>query len=113
MADVVIGKSEIGQFKDGLGAFANRDFKKGDVVIKWKLKALTEEEYWKLPKYERENFTHKRNGVIHLYPDPERHVNRSRNPNVAPDFENGANVALRVIRKGEELSIPDTSSEDF
>lgn len=33
MSDVVIGKSKIGQFQNGKGVFANRDFKKGNVVI--------------------------------------------------------------------------------
>jgi hypothetical protein len=48
-----------------------------------------------------------------LYPDPERHVNRSKNPNVLPNFEKQANIALRDIRKGEELSIADNTIEDF
>ena len=41
-----------------------------------------------------------------LHPDPERHVNRSENPNVYPDFVRNANVALRDIEIGEE-------SDDF
>lgn len=39
--DVFVKKSEIGQFEDNLGVFAQRDFRKGEVVIKWKLKILT------------------------------------------------------------------------
>jgi hypothetical protein len=57
-----------------------------------------------------------RNGVskeVYYYPDPERHVNRSKNPNVAPDFEREANIALCDIKKGEELSILDSTKEDF
>ena len=111
--DVVIKKSGIGQFSDGFGAFANRNFRKGEVVIKWKLKILTEDEHRKLPEYDRENFTHKRDGIIHLYSEPERHVNKSKNPNVIPDFEKNADVALRDITKGEELSISITTVEDF
>ena len=84
--DVVVKRSGIGQFKDGLGVFANRDFKKGEVVIKWKLQILTKELYERLPEGEKQ-FTHKRNGVIYYYPDPERHVNRFKNPNVYPDFK--------------------------
>jgi hypothetical protein len=111
--DIQIKKSEIGQFDDGLGAFAKRDFRKGEMVIKWNLSILTEEEYQKLPRYEQENFCHKRNGIIYCYPDPERHVNRSNNPNLIPDFKKEADIALCDIKKGEELSISDATEEDF
>ncbi len=111
--DIQLKKSKIGQFEDGLGAFANRDYKKGEVVIKWNLMALSEEEYNQLPKYEKKNFCHQRDGIRWLYPDPERHVNRFKHPNVIPDFEKQANIALRDIKKGEELAIADTTIEDF
>jgi len=111
--DVLIKKSGIGQFDDGLGVFANRDYKKGEIVIKWNLKILSSQEYEKLPEYEKANFCHNRNGIIYYYPDPERHVNRSKNPNVFSDIENEANIALRDINTGEELSISDTTKEDF
>ena len=110
---VHIKESAIGQFEDGLGVFAKRKFRQGEIVLKWNLKALTAEEYERLPEYERENFCHKRNGTIYCYPDPERHVNRSKNPNVVPDFEKEANIALRDIQQGEELSISDMTKEDF
>lgn len=106
-------ESGIRQFKDGLGVFANRDFKAGEIVIKWNLKALTEQQYQELPLYEKENFCHKRNGIQWLYPEPERHVNRFKNPNVAPNFEMQADIALRDIKKGEELSIAENTIEDF
>lgn len=111
--DVSLKKSNIGQFEDGLGVFANRDFAKGEIVVKWNLKILSEEEYLSLPEYERNNFCHKRNGIIYFYPDPERHVNRSNNPNVYADFEKQADLALRDIKAGEELSIPESTVEDF
>jgi hypothetical protein len=31
--DILIKSSGVGQFEDGLGAYANRDFKKGEVLI--------------------------------------------------------------------------------
>lgn len=111
--DILLKKSKIGQFEDGIGAFANRDFIKGQIVIKWNLKSLSENEYCNLPEYVKENFCHKRHNTLWLYPDPERHVNRSVDPNVAPDFELQANVALRDIKKGEELSIAESTIEDF
>jgi hypothetical protein len=111
--DVIVKKSAIGQFEDGLGVFAKRDFKKGEVVVQWNLKVLKKEEYEDLSDYERNNFCHTRNGIINFYPDPERHVNRSKNPNVTIDFEKQADVALRDIKIGEELSIPECIKEDF
>lgn len=111
--DILLKESKIGQFDDRIGAFANRDFKKGEVVIKWNLKALSEKEYEKFSLYEKDNFCHQRNGIRWLYPDPERHVNRFSRPNVAPDFEKQANIALRDIKKGEELTIADNTIEDF
>lgn len=111
--DILLKESKIGQFDDRIGAFANRDFKKGETVIKWNLKALSDDEYEKLPQYEKDNFCHQRNGIRWLYHDPERHVNRFSNPNVVPDFEKQANIALRDIKKGEELSIANDTIEDF
>ena len=110
--NVEIKKSNIGQFNDGLGVFALKDFKKGEIVIKYNLQILTKEECKELTASE-EDFTHKREGVIYYYPDPERHVNRYKDPNVYPDFELGADIALRDIKKGEELSIQADFEEDF
>lgn len=109
---VEIKKSNIGQFNDGLGVFALKDFKEGEVVIEYHLKKLTEEEFDKLPRSEK-HFTHKRKGTIYYYPEPERHVNRYKEPNVYPDFERNGDVALRDIKKGEELSIQDDYKEDY
>lgn len=111
--DVIIKKSKIGQFSDGLGIFANRDFKKDEVVLRWNLKVLSQQEYNALPEYEQKNFCHERHGTIYLYLDPERHVNRSPAPNVLSDMTHQANVALRDIKKGEELSISDSTVEDY
>lgn len=111
--NILIKKSTIGQFADGMGAFANKNFKKGEVVIRWNLQVLTQKEYDDLTEYEQTNFCHKRNGIIYLYPEPARHVNRSTNPNVIPDFQKEADIALRDIKKGEELTIDISINEDF
>lgn len=111
---VIVKKSNLSrpQFDDKLGVFADRDFKMGEVVIKWHLKILTEEQFHKLPESERKQFTHEREHKIYYYSDPERHVNRSKDYNLLPDFEKNADVALRDIRKGEELTISDSAKED-
>ena len=41
MGDLIIGKGKLA----GKGVYANRDFKKGEVVTKYNLKPLTKEEY--------------------------------------------------------------------
>lgn len=110
--NVEVKKSTIGQFSDGLGVFALRDFKKGEVVVEYNLRKLTQDEFKQLSKSEK-HFTHKRDGIIYYYPDPERHVNRYKDPNVYPDFERNGDVALRDIKKGEELSIQSDIKEDF
>lgn len=110
--DVEVKHSSIRQFSDGLGVFALRDFDKGEVVIRYNLQQISQEE-WNSLSAEEQVFTHKRDGIIYLYPDPERHINRHRDPNVYPDFERGGDIALRDIHKGEELTMPQEMNEDF
>ncbi len=110
MDDVVIKKSTIGQFPDGKGVFAKRDFKKGEVVIRYRLKPLTEEERERLTESEKE-FTHSHWGQIYLYPEPERYVNHSNNPNTIQDLKKKEDIALRDIKKGEEITTDATKDD--
>ena len=98
MDGIVIKKSKIGQFDKGV--FANRDFKKGEVVIKYNLKPLTCQEFQNLIKTEKK-FTHKHRGVIYLYSSPERYVNHCPNPNTLQNLEDKCDVAIRGVKKGE------------
>jgi SET domain-containing protein len=43
--DIIVKKSKI----NGKSVFAKRDFKKGEVILKWSPKKLTTEEVGKLP----------------------------------------------------------------
>ena len=63
MGDIIIKKSKIGQFDKGV--FANRNFKKGEIVVRYKLKQLTKQEFKKLSNKEKQ-FTHKHWGVTEL-----------------------------------------------
>jgi len=108
MDDVVIKKSKIGQFDKGV--FANRDFKKDEVVVKYNLKPLTKEEFDNLPEEEK-NFTHKHWGVIYLYSSPERYINHISGPNTIQDLKNKCDVAKRDIKKGEEITTDATKDE--
>ena len=113
MDDVIIKKSAIGQFKSiGIdkGVFANRDFEKGEVVIKYELKPLTKRDFENLPAIEKE-FTHVHNGQTYLYSLPERYVNHSSKPNTRQDVRNKRDVATRDIKKGEEITTDSTKDD--
>ena len=112
--DVLVRPSRLAepQFADGLGVFAARRFAKGELVLRWNLRAITPEEYEALPADERAQFTHRRGDVAYLYLDPERHVNRSDDPNVYPDSTAGGDVALKDIEPGDELTAASRTPED-
>jgi hypothetical protein len=99
MSDLIIDKGNLA----GKGVYAGRDFKKDEVVIKYKLKTLTKKEYEKLPKSEK-MFTHFHWGQIYLYSEPERYVNHSKTPNTYQDLKNKCDIALRDIKKGEMIT---------
>ena len=106
MNDLIIGKGKLA----GKGVYANRDFEKGEVVINYDLKSLTEEEYKNLPKDEKK-FTHKHWGQIYLYQEPDRYVNHSRNPNTHQDHKNKCDIASRNIKKGEMITCDATKDD--
>ena len=105
---IVIKKSKIRPFDKG--AFANRDFKKGEIVVKYTLKPLTPEDFDNLSKEEK-NFTHRHWGVVYLYSSPERYVNHSTNPNTRQDLQNKCDIAIRDIKKGEEITTDATKDD--
>jgi SnoaL-like domain len=63
--DVVIGEGKLA----GKGVYAARHFKKGDLVVPYNLKELTQAEFDALPAGEWE-WTHSFWGRIHLFPEP-------------------------------------------
>jgi SET domain-containing protein len=99
MNDVTIRKGNI----FGKGVFAKRDFKKGEIVILYTLRKLTEKEFHDLPKKEK-NFVHKHWGTYYLYSIPERYVNDSSNQNTLQNLKVRCDVAIRDIKKGEEIT---------
>lgn len=109
MANVIVKKSKIGQFEKGV--FANRNFKKGERVIQYtNLKPLTKQEFQDLPKTEKQ-FTHKHWSVLYLYPSPARYVNHSSHPNTRQDLKNKCDIALKGIKKGEEITTDATNDD--
>lgn len=110
MNDLIIGKGNL----VGKGVYANRDFKKGEIVIKYNLKPLSDAEYKKLPTSEK-MFTHLHGTIRQLYSVPERYVNHSENPNTyhrVKNIQDQADVALRGIKKGEMIT-GDATKDDF
>jgi len=100
MNDVTIGKGDM----SGKAVYAARDFKKGEVVIKYELKPLTFMELKALPP-EDYAATHNVNGQLYLYPEPARYVSHSEDPNIKNDHEQQADIALRDIKTGELITV--------
>ena len=99
MKEIIVGKGSI----FGKGVYANKDFKRGEVVIQYNVKLLSEDEYKNLPNEEK-YFVHTHWGVKYLYGIPERYVNHSLNPNTFSDIKNKCDVATRDIKTGEQIT---------
>ncbi len=97
--DIIIKDSKI----EGKGIFANRDFKKGEVVIKWDTSVvLTKEEVKKLPEKEKK-YISPFQGKFLLQQPPARYVNHSCDPNTKV-VNDSSDVAIVDIKKGEEIT---------
>lgn len=99
MNEVIVGVGKI----DGKGVYAAKDFKKGEVVTKWNLKAISHSEFDDLPASEHK-FVHSFWNVMYLFPSPSRYTNHSRNPNTISDFKKHLDYAIRDIKKGEMIT---------
>lgn len=98
--NVIIGEGSM----SGKAAYAARDFKQGEVVIKYTLSPITFKELKELPP-EDYAATHNVNGQIYLYPEPARYVSHSEDPNVRNDHEQQANIAIKDIKAGELITV--------
>ncbi len=97
MPDVVIKKSKI----QGKGVFAGRNFKKGEVVLKWKLKVLSKTDVDRLAKRQK-HYLYKFGGKFYLQQSPEKFVNHSCDPNTKT--KGFSDIAIKNIKKGEEIT---------
>jgi SET domain-containing protein len=98
MADVIVKESEIHE----KGIFASRNFKKGEIVLRWDVShELTKEEVDSISEAEKRYITFF-DGKYVLMHSPERFVNHSCNANTYAD--NFCDVAKRDIRQGEEIT---------
>jgi SET domain-containing protein len=94
---VIIKKSKLN--KNGI--FAKRDFKKGEIVLRWKPKVLGKDEVEKLFQREK-HYIVKIKGKYLMMRSPEKYVNHSCDPNTRA--KKNSDVAMRNIRAGEEIT---------
>ena len=98
MPDVIIKDSKI----QGRGVFANRNFKKGKIVMKWDASIiLTEKEAKKIPEKDKKYLVFFDGNYI-LAQSPEKYLNHSCNPNTREG--KCRDIAIRRIKKDEEIT---------
>lgn len=102
--EVYVGKSRI----SGDGLFAGRNFKKGEIVCIWHPQILSTEEFKHLPE-RKKHYAWKYGDGYKLQQEPACYVNFSCNPNTKVVGE--ADVAIRDIAKGEEITSSDSGGE--
>ncbi|KKP59574.1 MAG: hypothetical protein UR53_C0001G0074 [Candidatus Magasanikbacteria bacterium GW2011_GWC2_34_16] len=99
MSGIIIKKSKINK----TGVFADKNFKKGETVLKWKPKQiLTKKEISTLPESEKHYVYNSGPNEYVLQNTPERYVNHSCEPNTK--VINKSDIAIRDIKKGEEIT---------
>ena len=97
--DVEVRKSSI----HDLGLYALRDFRAGEIVLRWNLSRLiSRDELISLPEEERK-YTHPFDAErILIVQPPERYVNHSCDNN--SEVRDFSDVAIRNIAAGEEIT---------
>lgn len=96
--DVIIKKSDI----HGIGIFAARDFKIGEIVLQWDVSnILSEKEVAKLNDNDKQYIAYLGGRYVYMQ-EPEKYVNHSCDANTtAKQF---CDIAKRDIKKGEEIT---------
>lgn len=98
MKNIIVKKSKI----DKKGVFATKDFKKGEIVLKWTPKFLGKSEVEKLRNDQRHYAYKAGKNKYFLMQSPEKFVNHSCEANTR--VKNYCDVAVRDIEKGEEIT---------
>ncbi|MCX6765760.1 MAG: SET domain-containing protein-lysine N-methyltransferase [Candidatus Moranbacteria bacterium] len=98
MKNIIVKKSKI----EKKGVFAARNFKKGEIVLKWTPKFLGKSEIEKLRNGQRHYIYKAGRNKYLLMQSPEKFVNHSCEPNTR--VKNYCDVAVRDIKKGEEIT---------
>lgn len=98
MKNLIVKKSKINK----KGVFAARDFKKGEVVLRWKPRILKKSEIDKLREGQKHYVYRAGKNKYFLMQAPEKFVNHSCEANTR--IKNCCDVAARNIKKGEEIT---------
>ena len=86
----------------GNGVFAARNFKKGEVVLRWDTSIVLSDEEFKKLTDDQKRYVCLMEGKYVRMQEPERYVNHSCDPNtIAKQF---CDIATRDINKGEEIT---------
>jgi len=96
--DVIVKESKI----DKKGVFANRDFQKGEMVIKWDSSHELTKEQAENASDKNKHYISNTNEKYILMQSPERYVNHSCEANTSA--KNFSDVAIKNIKKGEEIT---------
>ncbi|MEK6958471.1 MAG: SET domain-containing protein [archaeon] len=96
--NLLVQKSSI----SGKGVFAARDYRKGEVVVKWDLSKIISKSQAKKLSEEDKKFLVKHNGKYILMQAPAKFVNHSCDANTMA--QNFCYVAKRDIKIGEEIT---------
>ncbi len=96
--DIIIKRSKINK----KGVFAARNFKKGEEVIKWGHSIINKSEIGKLDASDKHYIYKVGENKYFLMQSPEKYVNHSCAANTR--VKNCCDVAIRDIRKGEEIT---------
>lgn len=95
--NIIVKNSKI----HGKGVFANKNFKKGYVVLRYNPIQINDEDFKKLSDKEKESIFVK-NGNHMRHTSPAIYVNHSCNPNTNPS--DNSDIAIKNIKKGEEIT---------
>ena len=98
MSTIIVKNSKI----HGLGVFAGRDFKQGEVVLNWNAKKLNPEEVTSLSDADRHFLSYLDDGTPVLVGKPARYLNHSCDPNT--EAHNDTDIAIRDIKTDEEIT---------
>ena len=96
--NIIVKKSKINK----KGVFAARDFRKGEVVLKWNPKNLGKSEIEKVKDNQKHYLYKVGKNKFFLMQPPEKFVNHSCEANT--QVKNSCDVAVRNIKKGEEIT---------
>jgi SET domain-containing protein len=96
--DVLVKKSSI----HGSGVFAGRDFKAGEIVLRWDISnTLPDKEVAKMTEDEKRYISYM-DGKYIIMQNPEKYVNHSCDSNTTA--KHFCDIAKRDIAKGEEIT---------